>query len=92
MRCEKKYKSEWSPGCRIASDLRSPGMPSASLMKMPCHAAQRMALHDLAAPKSFGRTPSCRRYLERTPNGIEAMERSPDRAEYTDANEFVCLG
>ena len=53
MRCEKRYKSEWSPGCRIVSDLRSPGMPSASLMKMPCHAAQRMALHDLAAPKAL---------------------------------------
>ena len=92
MRGEKKYKSEWSPGRRIASDLRSPGMPSASLMKMPCHAAQRMALHGLAAPKSFGGTPSCRKHLERSPNGIEAIERSPDRAGYTDANDFVCLG
>ena len=51
-----------------------------------------MALHELAAPKSFGRTLSCRQNLERTPNRIEAMERSPDKAEYTDANDFVCLG
>ena len=51
-----------------------------------------MALHELAAPKSFGRTPSCRKHLERTPNGIEAMERSPDKAEYTDATISFAWG